>query len=229
MKNILLFALVLSIGLFSCSPIEESPEPKNTDTTQSGGGGTGGGGTGGGGGGGGGGPVQPNLTTASTIQFWGLLDGSLETYTAGGGSTVPVTGKDSTLGADSTTASYAGGLLNMLDMSGIFATAGTLKYPNSGVPSEAEFLALFAPGNRTFAAKIAEVTYRTAMGGVWSTTAGDQTGSTFQITEAASTGTAGAPKVKAVIKFNCKVYNTSNPAQSKAITQGILVAEFSGK
>lgn len=227
MKNILIFALALCIGLFSCSPIEESPEPKNTDTTQSGGGGSGGGG----GGGGGGGPVQPNLTTASTIQFWGLVDGSLETFTAGGGSTGPASGKDSTLGPDSTTTSYAAGLLNTSDLKGIFATVGTLKYPNAGMPSEANFLALFAPGNRTYTTKIAEITLRTgsSMGDVWSTTAGSQTGSTFEITQSASTGTAAAPKVKAVIKFTCKVYNTANPTQSKAITQGIMVAEFSGK
>ncbi|MGV3599066.1 MAG: hypothetical protein ACO1PI_14475 [Bacteroidota bacterium] len=229
MKNILIFALALCIGLFSCSPIEESPEPKNTDTTQSGGGG----GTGGGGGGGGGGtgPVQPNLTTASTIQFWGLVDGNLETYTAGGGSTMAATGKDSTLGADSTTASYASGLLNTLDLTGIFATVGTLKYPNSSTPSEANFLALFAPGNRTYTADIAEITLRTNELGVkvWSTTAGDQTGSTFEITQSASTGTPADPKVKAVIKFNCKVYNIANPTESKTITQGIIVAEFLGK
>lgn len=223
MKNILIFALALCIGLFSCSPIEESPEPKNTDTTQSGGG------SGGGGGGGGGtGPVQPNLTTSSNIQFWGLIDGNLDPYTAGGGSTVPATGKDSTLGPDSTTASYASGLFNMVDLSGILATVGTLKYPNASTPTEANFLALFAPGSRTYTAKVAEVTYR-AGSAVWSTTAGDQTGSTFEITQAVSTGTPADPKVKAVIKFNCKVYNTLNPTQSKTITQGIMVAEFLGK
>jgi hypothetical protein len=226
MKKILLIAIVIFAGLAACSPKEESSEPvipTTADTT----------GSGSGGGGGGGGtptPVQPTLTTADPIQFWGLVDGALSTYTAGGGSTQLAQGKDSTPGMDSTTASYVSGMINSLDQSGILTKRGKISFPNGTVPTEANFMSLFSTGTKTFSTGIAEISlFTTPSLTEWTTAGGDQTGSTYEITQVTSTGTPAEPKYKVVIKFECKVYKATNPSLSKTITKGIMVTEFAAK
>jgi hypothetical protein len=224
MKTLYTTFFILSIFFSACSAKEESSEPvkpTTIDTTGSGGGGGGGGGTPT--------PIQPTLTTADPIQFWGLVDGALKTYTAGGGSTSAVVGKDSTPGMDSTTAAYLSGMINTLDQSGVLTKRGKISFPNNTVPTESNFMTLFTTGTKTFGTGISEVYLIIAPNVEWSSKGGDQTGSTYEITQVTSTGTPSEPKYKVVIKFDCKVYKTSDPTQSKTITKGIMVTEFVAK
>lgn len=219
MKKILVLLIVFGLALGACSKKEESPNPVTKQTTDDNTGGTGGGG-------GTSTPTQPALTTADNVQFWGLIDGSLVTYKAGGGSTQAGNDKDSIMGTDSTAKYYLGGVINTLDLSGFTAVRGVLLYPNGYTPTEAEFLSLFTKGSKTLAPFTTEIVYNTGLIDTWSTSSGNQNGSTFEITEVQSTGTPSAPSVKVVMKFECKIYNDADPTKSKQITKGIMVAEF---
>jgi hypothetical protein len=117
-------------------------------------------------------------------------------------------------------------LLHSTTFAGISATRGKIKFPINTIPSGALFASLFNAGTYPYGAETTEITFLEDALSIWSTTEGDQTGSTFQITELLSTGVTASAKYKVVMKFNCKVYNVLNPTQSKEIKNGILVAEF---
>lgn len=214
MKNLLIIALALGIVFSACSKKEESPNPTSKTTTT----------TTGGGGGGGGGGQQPALTTASTPQFWGKIDGVVTSYVEGA---IYQSGyqRDSTVGIDSVTDTYQAGLVKA-DLSNIFAFRGKMVYPKLTIPSESVFLSLFAPGSYAYSEGFTEIYFSLGLFNDFSTAGGDQTGSSFEIVQMTPTGSSANPKCKVVIKFNCKVYNTFTPSLTKTITEGIMVLEF---
>lgn len=234
MKRFFPFFLVLILGfaLDSCSAKEESPEPAsqqtNTDPNSGGGsngGGNNGGGNNGGGGGGGSTPTPPTLTTSSPIQFWGIVDGGVESYTAGGGSQIAYTSRDSIEQDDTIYNIYSGGVVNTLTLLRIATIRGTSWYPEGTGISEADFLAFFSTGVKPFSPGLLDIEYFDGTT-QYISSEGDQTGSTFEITDMVSTGTPAAPKCKVVMKYTCKVYKPGSPTDVKEIKDAVMVAEF---
>lgn len=210
MKKLILMMLITGFGLSACSRKEESPEPASRlveKETKSGNGGN----------------NAPSLTATSPVQFWGKIDGEVTGYQAP--THIPMFEVDSTANADSVTASYGAGVVDSARI-GVMAKRGKITYAKGGTVSGPLFGSLFSAGSYNFTQDITEITYFAGNSGVYSTTAGDQSGSSFQITDMTSTGTNENPRFKVVMKFNCKVYNVSDPSQSKTIADGIMVAEF---
>lgn len=210
MKKLILMMLITGFGIGACSRKEESPEPAARLVTKETNGN--------------GGNSAPSLTATSPVQFWGKIDGTVSGYQVP--AHIAMFEIDSTSGPDSTTVSYSGGLVDSAGV-GIMATRGKITYPKGGSVSGPMFASLFNAGFYGYQDGITEITYFDGGSTVYSTVPGDQSGSSFQITDMTSTGTNENPKFKVVIKFNCKVYNVTNPTQSKTITDGIMVAEFS--
>ncbi|HYG14229.1 MAG TPA: hypothetical protein VEC12_00645 [Bacteroidia bacterium] len=208
MKKLILMMLITGLGLSACSRKEESPEPASRMVVKETPGN--------------GGSNLPSLTATSPVQFWGKIDGTVSGYQAP--AHISMFQIDSTAGTDSTTASYGGGMVDSAGI-GIMATRGKITYAGQPVPGPL-FASLFSAGYYGYEDGITEITYLGGGSGIYSTTAGDQSGSSFQISDVVATGTNENPKFKVVMKFNCKVYNVSDPSQSKTITDGIMVAEF---
>jgi hypothetical protein len=169
------------------------------------------------------------LSVYSPVQFKGEVDGVPVHLIADMKDFFPVNGDITThdLGGKSTIA-YTAGIYQFSTMQSVMASCGVLDYVKDVTPTQSNFFALFGIKKYTFGKDEITVSYTdSSSNSDWTTEVGIQPlESNFEIIDALSTGTDDFPKVKALLRFNCTLYNYDDTTKSKKITNGILVANF---
>ena len=215
-KTLLLSTTFIILIFSSCSKDDSSPTPTPTPTTPTTGGGSGDG----------------SLTINSTPQFKATIDGANVSYIAGANDIEEILGADKSINLPNpTTAIYTTSLYSnttSIDYSGL--KIGTLSYSGSSTASESEFDNFISVGSHSYSVNAANGVhiswYDVGTSSYWTTSlgTGNQTGSTFNITQVAPTNLLGNHYVKFIATFSCTLYNGSG--SSKSVTNGTYVGYF---
>lgn len=214
-QTLLLSTTFIFLLLASCSKDDSSPTPTATTTTPTGGGGGG-----------------SSLTINSTPQFKATIDGASVNYIAGANNLEEALGAEKSINLPNpTTAIYTTSLYSnttSVSMSGL--KIGTLSYTGSSVASDTEFDNFISVGSHSYSVDAANGVhiswYDAGTSSYWTTSlgSGNQTGSTFNITQVAPTNLIGNHYVKFIATFSCTLYNGSG--SSKSVTNGTYVGYF---
>jgi hypothetical protein len=127
---------------------------------------------------------------------------------------------------DSGKLTYVSGFRNTKTKERFAITRGFIESYQGQKPAEVPFISLFVMGKYAFEEFKAELEYTDIDETKWTTTQGDQTGSNFEIIDYQSIGDRDRRACKAIIKFNCKLYNKKFPSKSFTINNGIALLEF---
>ena len=202
MKSYLLIVWVVLIGLTSCNKKDEKPAPASTDN---------------------------ELSLTSELQLKCELDGVPIN---------PINGKDNIKNEvfktltyddifdDTANIAYWSSFRNKITKEEFIITRGFIESFQGKQPDETTFLSLFAKGKYLFEEGKSEFIYKDENGMEWKTILGNQSDSNFEIIDFNSTGTPTTRSCIALISFNCKLYNSTNPSKVIEIKNAKILAEF---
>ncbi len=209
MKTVYLM-LIAAPFLASCSKKDDSSQPNNSIPAT---------------------PVGGNsITINSSHQVWMKIDGNVYSKIVNGNDIMPGVSADKQIAGlpDTSSGSYGSFIYDNNTSNSYFAVDKGRMIFFGSQPDTMSFKNFFSTGSYSYSAGAQNgisISYYDSNNALWSTDqgTGDQTGSTFTITDRKTNNAFDYTVIIRAI-FNCKVYNSSG--QSKTLTEGVYVGDF---
>lgn len=210
MKKVYL-TLIVVISLISCSKNKDDASTPNNSGNPT--------------------PTGNSITINSSYQVWVKIDGNTYSKIMNGNNILEGVGADKSIAGlpDTSSASWSSFLYDNNTLQSYFAVDKGRMIFFGAFPDTASFKSFYSPASYSYSIGAQNgivISYQDSNNVLWSTDqgSGDQSGSSFVITDR-KTYTITDYTVVIRATFNCKVYNSSD--QSKTLTEGIYVGEFS--